>query len=189
MRFKRPWRPEPAPTVAEAEPVVMRFATHGGAAVEVLETEVEPFRYVKVVPERPADAHDTWQPEPVTERRKVTEAGSLWRCRGCLIERECHTSYRNCGAILTSALDRARDEANEHAGNCRSMPHPPGPAALAAVLVLEDTQSVWAGTGTPSKALKDLQRVVRQVEQRHQARRTEPITVVRPKSEPSGGWR
>ena len=88
--------------------VLMRFLTQGGATVE-LHTHAYRTHYNGL-------GHWTAELSDVT--------GSNWRCLGC--DTRGRIGFQGYGSseygYSETEADKARDEANKHAGECRSMP-------------------------------------------------------------------
>ncbi|MFB8182600.1 hypothetical protein ACFC8N_42755 [Streptomyces sp. NPDC055966] len=111
-RRARQETPTPEPVTAaetdvpqDDDNVLMRFITQGGATVEL-----HPTRFTAKFDYRGA-------PYAVSEPYKVD--GFNWRCTGCAaFGREDETYYE----LGFRTRGEARDEANEHATACRSMP-------------------------------------------------------------------
>jgi hypothetical protein len=108
-RAARPLPPsesEPEPAPAPDPDLLARFLTAGGAVVELRKVHFRT-RYISrpcVLPEgetRPCD-------------------GFTWRCHGCGVKGSAGTIFTE--PYLDGDEKQARDDANDHAARCRSMP-------------------------------------------------------------------
>lgn len=101
---------EPAAPAAPS-PVIARFLTLGGATVELRATRFT--------------THYTHQGRPYVSDTAHEVNGFTWYCHGCD-----DNGYNSNSLLygetqyLPSEADRARNDANGHAGTCRAMPNP-----------------------------------------------------------------
>lgn len=93
---------KPTPTA----PPLMRFLTRGGAVVAVRAKDL------------------TWVTYQGDNSEVHREAGHVWRCDGCGVNRECRHEYYYRDGRSGSSIDAARITANDHAAACRAMPAP-----------------------------------------------------------------